>query len=72
MTNFPVKDLSTIRGSKMILKPGLLIQQTVTTLVFSGSNTFLDDFLSSLWIRSVKATVSAYWVSLYETQSGRK
>lgn len=68
MTNFHVKDLSSIKGSKTILKPGMLMQQTVTATVFAGSNTFLDVFLSSWWIRNVRATVSAHWVSLYETQ----
>lgn len=46
----------------------MLMQQTVTATVFSGSNTVLDVFLSSWWIRNVRATASAHWVSLYETQ----
>lgn len=72
ITNFNVKDLSTIRGSEMILKSGMLIQHTVTTLLFSGSDTFLDVFLSSSWIRNVRASVCAPWVSIYETQIGGK
>lgn len=45
MTNFYANYL---RGREKLLKLGLLIQQTVTTLAFSGSNVFLEVFLSSL------------------------